>query len=154
MSQKTVRDLLHAAIDKGKWRAAIIWLCATTTRCTSKQPVCETSKTISRSRRTPFFVSIPALHHPGERFCFLRFSCSKSALAAAWQANNTVPDPITSEAADKPGTCPTVYCLVPWGEISMLRSCLQRIPLTCGCGARVSVEESLLPRANTVHNNQ
>ena len=30
---------------------------------------------------------------------------------------------------------------------------LQRITLTSGRGARVSIEESLLPRASTVHNN-
>ena len=31
---------------------------------------------------------------------------------------------------------------------------LQRITLTCGRGARVPIEESLLPRASTVHNNK
>jgi hypothetical protein len=31
---------------------------------------------------------------------------------------------------------------------------LQRITLTCGRGARVSIEESVLPRASTVHNNK
>ena len=31
---------------------------------------------------------------------------------------------------------------------------LQRITLTYGRGARVSIEESLLPRASTVHNNK
>ena len=31
---------------------------------------------------------------------------------------------------------------------------LHRITLTCGRGARVSIEESLFPRASTVHNNK
>ena len=31
---------------------------------------------------------------------------------------------------------------------------LQRITLTCGRGARVSIQDSLLPRASTVHNNK
>jgi hypothetical protein len=31
---------------------------------------------------------------------------------------------------------------------------LQRITLTCGRGARVSIEEGVLPRASAVHNNK
>jgi hypothetical protein len=31
---------------------------------------------------------------------------------------------------------------------------LQRITLTYGRGARISIEDSLLPRASTVHNNK
>jgi hypothetical protein len=31
---------------------------------------------------------------------------------------------------------------------------LQRITLTCGRGSRGSIEDSLLPRASTVHNNK
>jgi hypothetical protein len=33
-------------------------------------------------------------------------------------------------------------------------SVLQRITLTYGRGARISIEDSLLPRASTVHNNK
>ena len=37
---------------------------------------------------------------------------------------------------------------------NMAAGSLQRITLTCGRGARVSIEESLLPRASAVHNNK
>ena len=38
--------------------------------------------------------------------------------------------------------------------VPFMGSSLQRITLTCGRGARVSIEESLLPRASAVHDNK